>query len=220
MPRRPGEVWREATAGARYVAQEPVLRALLGTAALFDMSVSLIGVSYLLYLSDQLGFGDGLLGSIFAIGGVTSLLGAGLAKRAERTGKVGRSLVLAGAVRTVGVAAMPAASSTGMAGVGLLVANQVVTDPAWMLQEIAEVSIRQGRTPDEVAGRVIAAHQLAGSSGRLTGTIAAGVIGNAFGPRPALWSGVALCAIGTVVLWRSPTFHVVRAGDPAAQPSN
>lgn len=219
-PRRPGEVWLEATAGVRYVAREPVLRALLGTAALYDISVALTGVSYLLYLSDQLGFGDGLLGSIFAIGGVTSLLGAGLARRAERTGNVGRSLVLAGAARTVGVAAMPAASSTGATGVGLLVANQVVTDPAWMLQEIAEVSIRQGRTPDEVAGRVIAAHQLAGSSGRLTGTIGAGVLGEAFGPRSALWSGVALCAVATVVLWRSPTFHVVRAGDPAGQPSN
>lgn len=211
--RRPG--LSEAIAGAAFVRRDPVLRSLVGTAALYDASSSAIGASYLLYLSGDVGFGDGLLGSVFAIGGVTSLLGARLAARAERVGHIGRTMAISGFVRTLGTAAMPAASSTGLAGTGLIVANQVVTDPAWMVQEVAESSIRQTRAPDEIAGRVNATHQLAGTLGRLAGTGAAGLIGELAGPRTSLWTGSGLALVASLVLARSATARVQRAGAAA-----
>lgn len=198
----------EVTAGFRFAAHEPVVRALLGTTYLYDASTAMIGVSYLLYLSGEVGFGDGLLGSIFAIGGVASLLGARWADRAERTSRVGRALAVAGAVRTVGVAAMPAAATTGGVGVGLLVANQVITDPAWMLQEVTETSVRQARTPDEFAGRVGSVNQLVGTVGRLSGTGAAWLVGTASGPRASLWLGCGLCGLASLILWASPVSRV------------
>jgi predicted MFS family arabinose efflux permease len=212
---RPATAWfAEATAGVRFAAREPVLRALLGTAAVFDASVAMIGVSYLLYLSGEVGFDSGLLGTLFAVGGVASIAGARLATLAERSARVGGALAAAGFVRTLGFAAMPAASSTGPGGVALLVGNQLVTDPAWMLQEVAEASVRQARSPDDVAGRVAAAHQLAGTGGRLAGTVAAGIVGDAFGPRWSLWAACALCGAASLALALSPVAAVRRAHEP------
>ncbi len=208
---------QEALAGFTHVRRDPVLRSLIGTAVIYDASASAIGASYLLHLSRDVGFGDGLLGSVFAVGGVMSLFGARLAGRAERAGRIGRTMALGGLVRTVGTAAMPAAGSSGAVGTGLLVANQVVTDPAWMVQEVAEASIRQSRAPDEIAGRVNAAHQLAGSVGRLAGTGVAGIVGELAGPRTALWTGTGLALVATVVLAWSPTARVTRAADPEVE---
>lgn len=201
----------EVTAGARHIAREPVLRVLVGTAAVYDIAVAMIGVTYLLYLANDVGFDEGVLGTIFAIGGITSLIGARVAHRAERAGRMGRVFAFAGLVRTVGTAAMPAAGSTGASGVGLLVANQVVTDPAWMLQEIAEASIRQARSPDEIAGRISAAHQLTGTCGRLLGTVAAGVIAQVWSPRVALWTASSLCLAASLLLIASPIRRLTRA---------
>lgn len=216
--RRQGGGVREALAGAAHVRRDPVLRSLVGTAAIYDASSAAIGASYLLYLSREVGFADGVLGSVFAIGGLTSLVGARLAARAEQAGRIGRTMALGGLVRTIGTAAMPAAWSPGAAGTALIVTNQVVTDPAWMVQEVAEASIRQSRAPDEIAGRINATHQLAGSVGRLTGTAAAGAIGELAGPRTALWTGTGLALAATVVLALSPTARVSRAGSTAEVP--
>jgi len=209
----------EAMAGLRHIVREPVLRVLVGTATLYDVSSSMIGVGYLLYLSNDVGFSEGVLGSIFAIGGVASLVGARAAHRAERSGRVGRVYVAAGFMRTLGTTAMPAASSTGASGVALLVGNQAVTDPAWMLQEIAEASIRQARAPDEIAGRISAAQQFAGTIGRLVGTLLAGAIAQLWSPRTALWTGSGLCLGASVVLAMSPIRRLARAaGEPVDEP--
>jgi predicted MFS family arabinose efflux permease len=202
---------RDASAGLRMIAGEPVLRSLALASVGYDVAASMGGVAYLLYLSREVGFGDGLLGSVFAVGGLTSLLGARWATRAERAGRIGRAYAASGVARSIGMAAMPAASSTGGVGVGLLVANQVLTDPVWMLQEVAESSVRQARTPDDIAGRVHAGHHLLGNAGRLGGTVLAGVIAQVAGPRTALWTACAMAFVVSVWAWGAPIGRVRRA---------
>ncbi len=209
---RPPITRRDVLAGMELVRHEPVLRSLLVTAALNDMGTAFAGVAYLLYLSGVVGFDDGLLGVIFAVGGVAALAGARLAQRAERRSSVGRAYVLSGAVRMVGSAAMPAAAGTGAVGVSLLLANQVVTDPAWMLQEVAEASIRQARTPIDLAGRVAALGQWTGNAARLAGTVAAGGVGEVWGPRAVLWCGCGLLGIAALVAATSAVRTVTTAG--------
>ncbi len=94
--------------------------------------------------------------------------------------------------------------------------NQVVTDPAWMLQEVAESSIRQARTPDELAGRVAAVGQWLGSGSRLAGTAAAGAVGAVVGPRPALWAGCAVLTAAAVTATLTPVARVRSAAGAGA----
>jgi predicted MFS family arabinose efflux permease len=206
-------------AGPRVVWADPVLRAIIATNAMFDMAVTMVGVSYLLYLVEDVGYRPGMLGTIFAVGGVTSLIGARWVDRAERRGQLGRALATSGFVRTVGMAFMPAAFDTSRASTALLVGNQIVTDPAWMLHEIAETSIRQANTPDDVAGRVTSTRQVVGSLGRLAGAGAAAAIGSHFGARAVLWAAVGMCLVASIGIALSAAARVTGAGDQSTSPA-
>lgn len=208
----------EALAGFGIIRRDPVLRPLMWTSTAYDVTVAMIGVSHLLYLRGRLGFAPALLTPIFAVGGITSLAGAWAASRAERAGRFGPAMAVAGLVRSVGVLAVPLTRDRGALGISLLVANQTVTDPAWNLQEIAESSIRVARSPEAAVGRVSAAHGLAGRVGRLVGSGAAAVIGEAWGPRWVLWIACGLCGVTSVALVVSPVRRVERAA-PAAEPT-
>ena len=207
-------VLREAREGLGYVVDNPILRALAGVSALTFLAQGLISVSFLLYLSEELGFSPGVLGLIFGVGGLTSLGGAWLAARPGLSGPVGRSLVAAAFFRATGTLFMPLASSVSAPGVALLVGNQLVTDPAWTFYEIHEVSLRQSVTGDAIRGRVAATVRVAGFGAVLLGTAAAAVIGELWGPRQALFTAVAVMYLAALLLAVSP---VARLGSiPAA----
>jgi predicted MFS family arabinose efflux permease len=206
-------------AGPRFVWANPVVRAIVATNAIFDMAVTMVSVSYLLYLVDDVGYRPGTLGTIFAVGGVTSLIGAKWVDRAEQQGRLGRALAASGFMRTIGMALMPAAFNTGAVSTALLVGNQVVTDPAWMLHEIAEGSIRQASTPDDIAGRVASTRQFLGSVGRLAGAGATAVVGAAFGARAVLWSAVGMCLVASIGIACSAAARVTGAGGQTTSPA-
>ncbi len=209
---RPLVAGRPSLVGPRVVWRNPVLRSVVATNALFDTAVTMTGVSYLLYLTGDLGYRPGTLGTIFAIGGITSLIGARIADRAEHHHRLGRVLAVSGFVRTAGMAFMPGAFDTSRTSTALLVGNQVVTDPAWMLHGIAETSIRQAHTPDEVAGRVASTRHFFGSIGRLVGAGLAAIIGQQFGPRAVLWTAVGICFMASFGLATSAAARLSAAG--------
>ena len=178
------------------------------------MATGLIGASYLLYVRRDLGFPEGWIGTIAAVGGVGALLGTWVAARAERAQRLGVAMAVAGFVRTAGIATLPMATNRDATGAGFLVANQAITDPAWQVQEVIEASTRQRNSPDELGGRVAAAHSLVGSTGRLVGMSLAWVIADS---RTALWLSVVVAAVASIVLARSPVSRVRAPGqhDPA-----
>jgi predicted MFS family arabinose efflux permease len=200
--------------GPRFVWRNAVLRSIVATDAMFDMAVTMVSTSYLIYLAGHIGFRSGTLGTIFAVGGVTSLLGARWVDRAERRHRLGRALAISGFVRTAGMALMPMAFNTGATSTALLVGNQVVTDPAWMLHEVAEASIRQANTPDAIAGRVASTRQVIGSIGRLAGAGATAYIGSRFGARAVLWSAVAVCLVASTAIAMSAAARLTTAAPP------
>lgn len=100
--------WREAKEGAGVVLHDGVLRSLAVAEALQAMAEKILTTVFLLYLTDELGFSPGVLGLIFAVGGVTSLGGAWLANRGTLFfGGVGPTLVVASSLRATGVLFMP-----------------------------------------------------------------------------------------------------------------
>jgi hypothetical protein len=63
------------------------LRALAMLEVLIALGTSLAGTSYMIYVARDVGFGPGVLGMIFAVGGVGSALGASIAPAlGRRTG--------------------------------------------------------------------------------------------------------------------------------------
>lgn len=204
----------ELTAGLREVFGSPVLRALAGCALTQALAGGMVGTVILLYTNRELGFSPGVLGMIFAVGGVTSLLGAVAAGRVTRRGGIGPTMIIAAAISAVGLLFVPAARDASLVGAALLIASQCVTDPAHTVFSIAEVSLRQSVTRPGFLGRVNAGIRFSSLLMMLGGTLLAGALGETVGLRPTLLLAAGLNVLSVLWLVCSPVRGMVEAPLP------
>jgi predicted MFS family arabinose efflux permease len=176
------------------------------------MAERVLTTVFLLYLNDELGFSPGVLGMIFAVGGITSVGGAYLANRGVLFfGGVGPTLAVSSFMRATGALFMPLCVDNNWVGVALLIANQVVVDPFWSLYDIHDVSLRQGITPERFQGRMFANFRLLNFGFAIVGTALGGVLGSLIGFRETLFVSVLLMYLSVAVIVVSPVLRVKRA---------
>jgi hypothetical protein len=201
----------EALEGFRVVFGDRLLRPIALAAAAQALASQVVSVLFLLYLSDEVGFEPGVLGMIFAIGGVTSVAGAWVANRgALLFGGVGPTLVVSALLRAGGMLFMPLCTGAGWTGVSFLVANQLVTDPFWTMFDIHDVSLRQAITPGRLQGRMFANFRLVEFGAALAGTGVAAALGAMVGPRAGLFVASGLMFVSAGLLAFSPVARVGR----------
>lgn len=206
------DFWREAREGAGLVLHDPILRAMAMAESLQAIAEKTLTTVFLLYLVRELGFSAGVLGMIFAIGGVSSLAGAYIANRGTLFfGGVGPTLAASSFMRASGALFMPLCTSNAWLGVAFLVANQLVVDPFWSLYEIHDTSLRQGIVPERLQGRMFANFRLLNFGFALVGTVVGGVLGSLIGFRETLFLAVGLMYCSAVVLALSPVLRVKSA---------
>lgn len=195
--------------GTRLVWRQPILRGLLLTGAVQNLAFGLIGTVILLYVNQEVGFEPGILGLIFAVGGVSSFIGAIISGRLPRFG-VGAVMVGSLLLAAVGEAFIPLATAANVIGVALLVGQQIVSDAAFTVFEINQVSLRQASTPSYALGRVNASSRVTEVGAILAGTLAAAYLGEVIGLRATLWLAVAVQALSAVTLAFSAAGRVHR----------
>jgi predicted MFS family arabinose efflux permease len=144
---------------------------------------------------------------IFAVGGVTSFLGAVAASRLSGYG-IGMVMVGSLVLVVLGEAMIPLAAAANLLGTVLLVGQQIVVDPAMTIYDINQVSLRQAIAPASVLGRVNASLRVAETGAMLAGTVAAGYLGEVIGLRATLWLAVVTCLLAAVLLFLSPVSKV------------
>src|SRR5205823_1358754 len=67
---------QELVAGLRFLSQDRILSALVVSTLILSFSGQIIGTVIVAFMARDLGFKPGILGMIFAVGGITSLVGA------------------------------------------------------------------------------------------------------------------------------------------------
>lgn len=197
----------EIAEGLRTVGRDSLLRPLVGSLTALELGFGLVSPIIYLYTLRELGFHPGVLGMIFAVGGISSLGGALLASPLARRIGVGPSLIGCLALAGAGILFLPLARGASLVAAGFLVAQQLVGDGAATAYEINQVSLRQRITPDRLLGRVSASSRFAGVGGRLVGTLAAGVLGQAIGLRATLIIAALAVLAGSLALVASPVRH-------------
>ena len=202
-------ITRDVVEGLRAVWQQPILRGMVIAGVAQNLAFGLVGTVFLLYVNQEVGFAPGILGMIFAVGGISSFLGAMIAGRLPRFG-VGIVMVASLLLATVGEAFIPLATAANTAGVLFLVGQQIVADSALTVYDINQVSLRQAIAPAHILGRVNASVRVTEFGAILLGTVAAGYLGEVVGLRETLWLGVALSFIAAVALALSPVRAVRR----------
>ena len=195
---------REVGEGLRLIARDPLLRPLAATAALLDLSFSVFGAVFLLYTTRTLDLSPGVQGMIFAVGGVSSLLGALVAGRLTARFGIGPTMIGALLLGAVGQLLIPLAPAVAVVAVAVLVGQQIVGDGAITVKEIAAVSLRQAVAPERVLGRVNGSIRFLGFGAMLVGTLLGGVLGETVGLRPTLALAGLCLGLAALILYRSP----------------
>ena len=185
-----GSRWRDRIAdigaGLRGIAHHAALRALAGIEGLVAFGMSLAGTSYMIFVSRDLAIPTGILGMVFALGGVGAVIGAALAPRLGRRLGPGRSMACGLAALALGAAFVPAAASLVSMALVLLVAQQLIGDGGHTLHAVHDRTLRQTAVPPHLLARTDAGIRSVGHLATLAGAATGGLIGTAFGARVVL----------------------------------
>lgn len=194
----------EVMEGMRFISADRVLHAVTASFVALSLASGMTGAVFILYTNRELGFAPGVLGLIFGVGGLTSVVGATLAGAVARRAGVGGAMMLGLGLAGVGMLAVAGARDASLVAAGLLVAQQLITDPSWTVYEINQVSLRQSMTPAHLLGRVNAAVRFAALVAALAGSLIAGVLADRYGARPVIVASAGIMFGGAVLLLVSP----------------
>jgi len=190
---------REIVAGLDYVWHQPLLRttALASMALLFGLSI--FGTIISLFALKELGFEAGPLAMIFAVGGVSSLVGSVLVGPVTRALGVGPAMIVG--LLVAGLLLLPLVLAQGHgASAAVWLAVQQLGDGAVLVFLINEVSLRQTIVAPGLMGRVNSSVGFLRSIARLSGVLVAGVAGEIIGLRATLGLGGAVVTLAAIFL--------------------
>ena len=194
---------RETWAGLAFVVGHPTLRAVAGSAVAEGLLHGFVGAVILIYGVRELGFGTGILTTIFAVGGVSSFVGAAYSARITRRFGVGKTTVVGFLLFSVGALTLAMAQGPLLIAGAILVIAQF-SDAAYTIYGVNEVSLRQAVTPDRFLGRVTATVRFVGIGVYLGAILLGGALAEMIGLRWTLALGGVCGLLGTGWLLLSP----------------
>ena len=192
---------RDAREGIRAILATPILRMLATVEVLVAFAMGLTGTSYMIYVTRDLGFEPGILGMIFATGGIGALIGAGWAPWLGRLWGERRAMLLGLAFLALGAFFIPLAQGPTIAGAVLLIAHQIVGDGGRTLYDVHDRTLRQSRVASGLLARVDAGIRMLGHAATLGGAVGGGALATALGTRCALYISAAMLALAAVIVF-------------------
>jgi MFS family permease len=201
-PDRSGE--GAVTAGARFIAGSPLMRASLLAVAIVNFFNLMFSALYLLYAVRELHISAGLIGLVLGAAAVGGVLGAAVTKRIADDIGVGWAYTVGCALFTVPLLLVPLAAGPKPLILGTLFAAEFLSGFGVMVLDISVGSMFAAVIPDEVRSRVMGAFQAVNYGTRPAGALLGGFLATLVGLRPALWVAAAGGIIGALVLLPSP----------------
>lgn len=198
---RPG-IRREAAAGLRYVLGHRYLRSIAASTGLSNLFSSIAFVAYLPYMVRVLALEPGLIGIVFALGNIGTLVGALVATRISRKLGVGRTII--GSMLLGGPGMLLVAIAPVSFPVPFLVASGFLVGFSQLVYNITQVSLRQAITPHEMQGRMNASMRFIVWGTIPIGTIAGGALGTVLGLHTTIWIGAIASLLGFLPLLIGP----------------
>jgi predicted MFS family arabinose efflux permease len=189
---------RELREGLRFIAGDPLIRALCLTLGIVMITQGLLDTVLVPFVSGVLHFGPVQLGVIAAaqgLGGLFGALGLGvISRRLTRGAVLGVALLLAGGFIGGFALARPLVLSAAFV---FLLSVPMVVAAAW-----TETYFQQ-RVDGRLLGRVLGATETVSAAGILIGVVIAAVMGGALGPVSVLLlaAGVLLVAGALSMVW-------------------
>jgi MFS family permease len=194
---------REVAHGLRFVAADPVRRALAAAGAVDTLFGNALGALITLYLVRDLRLEPVVIGVVYAVGGVSAFAGAFLAPWLARRWSVGRMLFAGMLIYDLGALTVPLASGPAALAVAVLIVGQCL-DAAYTIYSVTRLSHFQRTTPDRMQGRLHATLRVIEGCATVVGLALGGILGQMLGVRATLFIVCAGKLLGPALLACAP----------------
>jgi MFS family permease len=194
---------REIVDGLKIVLHQPLLRASALVILILGIQGGLFGSQVVLYMVRDVGFPPALLTATWAVGGISSMVGAALVPRVNRWLGMGKAMLVGLFISGLSSLCIVLASGPTLLS-GLLLVLAQLGDGFYLVYDINQLSLRQGLAPSGSLGRVNATMQILMIGGSLAGSLMGGGLGEWIGSRWALLVGVGLTLVAALLMGVSP----------------
>ena len=203
VPQEYPDMRREIVEGLKVVFHQSLLRSSAIAVLIQSMAGGIFGALVVLYMSRGLGFNPGILGMIWAVGGISSFLGAAFAPRISQSLGPGLAMIIGLGMSGISSFFIVMASGATLLSAMLLIAAQL-GDGFYVIYEVNQVSLRQSIASEHMLGRVNATMQFFSLGATLTGSLLGGLLGGMLGVRLTLTLGACGILLAVLALILSP----------------
>ena len=207
-----GSLWTEMKEGLKFVLGNPNLRAQAGCTATSNLFFSVTFSIFLVFLVREVGLSPGVIGILFSIGSVGSLLAAFTTTRITRRFGIGPTTI---AVTLLNLPAMLliALAPTDFP-IPFVAAGGILLGFVIVVYNITQVSYRQAICPPRLQGRMNSVMRFIVWGTIPVGTLLGGALGSTIGLRETLVVGA--IGSGSSFLWIlfSPQRHLREMPEP------
>lgn len=176
---------RDVLEGMRLTWRQPTRRALAGVALVQALCGGMLEPVMYIYILRDLGISPAITTATFAVGGVSSFLGATLSERISRRLGMRRTLRLSALMGAGFAVLIPLAGGPLWLAVTLLVATQL-GDAGYTIYGIAETTTLQRVSPSAALGRITASIQFVAGGATVIGLGLGAGLGQLIGARATL----------------------------------
>ena len=208
----------EAMEGQTWMWRQPLLRAITLTILINSGGQNVTLAVFVLYFVTRVGITPVQLGLLFAVGGLSSLVGAWLSRPLVARGWLGRLMAGGAVLVVVGQAGtLIAAYASRRAALTILLVSYAVLGLAIMVYNVNQQSIRQAITPDRLLARTQSGVLVLFSVAGLMGSLLGGAIGQLAGLRTAILVGVLITLTSALPSVLSPLRNLRRVPAPVEE---
>jgi MFS family permease len=192
------------TTGARYIARDRIVRALLYTVAPLNFCFFMFEAIYLLYAVHDLHLRPFELGLLLGASAVGGVLGSSVTSRIAARIGIGWAYGLGCLTAAASLMLWPIARGPLPLIFVLLLVSEFGIGFGVLLLDTSSGSIWAAVVPDDVKGRVTGAFQAVNLGIRPAGALLGGLFGTVIGLQPALFVGAVGALLSSLLVLQSP----------------
>jgi MFS family permease len=203
------------TAGARWIRNNPIIRADLMGVATINFFNFMFFALFVLYATRHLNVRPATLGLVIGAGAIGTLGGSFVTGRISRRIGIGPTFALGCFLFPAPLILVPLAGGPQWLIVTLLFLAEFCSGIGLMLLDIMAGSISAGLVPPPLRSRVSGAFMVVNYGVRPLGTTVAGVLGTLIGVRPTIWIATVGALAGMIFILPSPIMKLHDLPDEA-----
>jgi len=177
----------EAREGVVALFTIPPVRQIALHAAIFNGSVQLVEVAFVVYALRVYHIGPSLFGLVVTVGGIGGLIGALTGARIAKRFGYGRALLAAVAAESVTFFLLPAVHGDRLVLAAQFALTFCIAGAGTGAANVITATVRQACTPDRLMARVGAGYRMMNLGAVPLGAAVAGVLVSAIGVHATLW---------------------------------